>query len=369
MNILLLSTHLNPGGITTYMFSLARGLQKKGNKVFIASSGGKSEELFKSSGIEFIYIPISTKCEISPKIIVSLFKLKKEIKEHQIDIIHAHTRVTQVLGTLLAAFSKSFYISTCHGFFKKRFSRMIFSAWGRNVIAISQAVAEHLECDFGLDKDKISIIHNGIDCDSYTLIEAKNKESIKRKFNIPQQGPLIGMLARLSTVKGHKFFIRSIPLILEKIPKALFLIVGDGHLKNELLAQVEKLKLTESVFFLSSQDDTREMFAIMDCFVSCSLQEGLGLSIMEAQAQAVPVVAFATGGVVSLIQDRSTGLLVKPEDISALAEAIISILNDQGLSQEITKRARENLKRNFSIENMVSDTLKLYRAAQGASLN
>ncbi|MFH1492729.1 MAG: glycosyltransferase family 4 protein [Candidatus Omnitrophota bacterium] len=360
MNILLLSTHLNPGGITTYLSSLARGLQRKGNNVFVASSGGRLEEQFNSDGIRFIYIPIRTKCELSPKLIISFFKLAKELKKYKIDIIHAHTRVTQVLGILLALFSGCSYLSTCHGFFKRRFSRRIFPAWGENVIAISQAVAEHLRKDFSLDSRRISVIHNGIDCDSFSLDKDKNKEAIKRKFNIPTHGPIIGILARLSTVKGHKFFIQAMPLILKKIPKALFLIVGEGHLKDELFSQVKRQKVTESVFFIPNQDDTREVLAIMDCFVSCSLQEGLGLSIMEAQAAGVPVVAFATGGIVSLIQHKATGLLVRHKDVSGLAEAVIGLLDDAALAERIKNRARENLRREFSIESMVEETEKLY---------
>ena len=365
MKILLLTTHLNYGGITSYIVSLAQGLVKKGNVVFIASSGGEAQGLLSASGVTCINIPIRTKSEISPKIILSLFRLKGVVENNNIDIIHAHTRVTQVLGILLSRLTHRLYLSTCHGFFKRRFSRVIFPAWGKNVIAISQAVASHLEEDFKVDRGSITIIHNGIDYEKFLLADAQDKENIKRLFHLPMDGQLVGMIARLSKVKGHTFFISAMPRILKNCPKVNFLIVGDGRLKDELETEVKKLGIERSVFFIPMQSDTIKALSIMDCVVSSSLQEGLGLSILEAQAAGIPVAAFAIGGIVSLIENERTGLLVSPGDALALSEAVVRILTDDNLRRQISQQARENVKRNFNLNKMVEDTLRLYLRLKG----
>jgi glycosyltransferase involved in cell wall biosynthesis len=158
------------------------------------------------------------------------------------------------------------------------------------------------------------------------------------------------------------------PRILKDCPKAKFLIVGDGRLKNELESEVKKLNVEKSVFFIPNQPDTIKILSIMDCVVSPSVQEGLGLSILEAQAAGVPVVAFATGGIVSLIENERTGLLVKPLDTEALAETLIRLLGDLKLRQRLIKDARLNVMENFNTGRTVEATNNLYSKILKGSL-
>ena len=122
MKILLVTTHLNYGGISSYCFSLAKSLVSKGHKVFIASSPGDLLVCFELYNIEYIDIPIMTKSEVSPRVLMSAIKLAKFIKDEEIDIIHAHTRVTQITAHYLSSFTKVPFVTTCHGFFKRNFS-------------------------------------------------------------------------------------------------------------------------------------------------------------------------------------------------------------------------------------------------------
>ena len=167
MDILYITNHLNIGGITSYVFTLNCGLKQRGHNIYVASSGGQLLPQFKDLGIVYLPIPIKTKNEVSLKIIISLFKLLSAIKKNDIELVHSNSRTTQVLGCLLNKFSGIPHISTCHGFFKKRFSRKIFPCWGQKVIAISEQVKEHLMNDFGIDEEKIRVIHNGIDVEKY----------------------------------------------------------------------------------------------------------------------------------------------------------------------------------------------------------
>ena len=352
MKILYLANHLNIGGITSYLFSLARGMKARGERVYLASSGGEREEDFIAEGIRCIRVPLGTKSEASPKILFSFLQLLPLIKENEIDIIHCNTRVTQVLGALLARFSGRPYISRCHGFFKKRFSRLVFPCWGKKVIAISEAVRNHLVEDFKVSPEDIRVIHNGIDLERFQV-------KIKKDFGLGP-GPVVGIIARLSDVKGHAYLIQAMPEVLTRIPAVKLLIVGDGKTKDELVNMVERLGLAGSVSFLPSLRDTREALSLMDVFVLPSLKEGLGLSLMEAMAAGLAVIGSDVGGIRNLIQHGQNGILVAAQDVHQLARAILELLGDRNKREYLGNNAREFIRDNFSLEKMIVETQEVY---------
>lgn len=356
MNILFLTNHLNVGGITHYALTLASGLKKKGHNVYIASSGGKLLKRFIEEGIIYIHIPIKTKSEASWNVFASLFKLLPYIKEKNIDIIHANTRVTQVLGYLIQRFSHKPFVSTCHGFFKRRFFRRVFPCWGNKVVAISESVEEHLLCDFEVDKEDIVLIHSGIDTDKFQNINMP----VKEKYDVLEGRPVIGTIARLSEEKGHIYLIEAMKHILSDIPGAKLLIIGEGRMKEKLVSLAKKLGIEQHVFFVSETSDTKEVLFDLDVFVMPSLKEGLGLALMEAMACGLPVVGTAVGGIKNLIQDGKNGLLVNPADPLELAKAILALLRDPSKSDSLGKNAGNFIKENFSKEEMVLKTERMY---------
>ena len=137
MNILQLSTHLDIGGIGSYVVRTAGCLARKGHKVVVVSSGGSMAGELSGQGITHIKLNIRTKSELSPKLLFVLPRLLSIIRENNIQVIHAHTRVTQVLGCIASRLSGIPYVATCHGFFKLRASRRVFKCWGDKTIAIS----------------------------------------------------------------------------------------------------------------------------------------------------------------------------------------------------------------------------------------
>lgn len=359
MNILYLTTHLNIGGITSYLLTLTKGMLKKGHKVYLASSGGQLLNRFLKEGIIHITIPIRTKAELNPKILFSLVKLRRFIQQNNIQIIHSHTRVTQVLGELIRYFFHRPYISTCHGFFKPRLIRRIFPAWGIKVIAISDAVKEHLIKDFKVNPEKIRVIYNGIDLENFSLPGVEEKLKIKEKFSF-RDGPIIGIIARLSEVKGHLYLIKAMETVLSYLPKAQLVIVGEGRIKERLFRLVKDLRIERNVVFLPQIIDTKELLSVIDLFVMPSLEEGLGLSLMEAMALGLAVVASDVGGIKNLIQHNYNGILVKPKDIEGLAKAIIEVLLDKEKKEYLGRNARLFIQENFSQEKMVSNTEEVY---------
>jgi len=359
VNILFLSTHLNTGGITSYLFTLTKGLIKRGHSVHVATSGGNVEGEFLSVGANLVHLNIRTKSELDPRIYIALKPLKAYIKENNIDIVHAQTRITQVMGSLLKKSTSRPFVSTCHGFFKARLSRKWIPCWGDAVIAISSAVERHLLDDFSISQKRIHLIESGIDLDEFTPINEVTKAEHRNRLKLGDE-PIIGMIARLSDVKGPDVLIEAMKDVLGHIPNAKLLLVGEGRMEGDLRAMVKRLELEQSVRFFSVVRKTKEMLPLFDIFAMPSRQEGLGLSIMEAQATGLPVVASRVGGIPSLVEDGKTGILVESENPRVLAEAIVKLLKDKDLLGAIGVAGRKFIQEHYSADRMIDKTVELY---------
>jgi glycosyltransferase involved in cell wall biosynthesis len=361
MKILHITTHLNRGGITSYISSLAVGMQKKGHTVIVASSSGEHKEFLLNNNIQHVDIPLLTKSEVSPLVLISYFVLKKFIANNPIDIIHAHTRVSQVLAWFLSKKFKIPFVTTCHGFFKPRWHRRRFPCWGDKTIAISREVKRHLIFEFKVDEKSIKLVHNGIDLKKFRNYSSEEIDDIKKEIGIRRDCFVVGVAARFSIVKGLEYLIKAIPEIIRKEQKALFLLIGYGKEESKLKQLAKDLKVEDKVFFFNPTKETFEYLCVMNIFVMPSIQEGLGISILEAQAQRVPVVASDVGGIPDIIQDKVTGILTRPKDELSISKAILELMHDKSLSDSIKNRAYEKIIKEFSLEQMMIGTENVYK--------
>ena len=366
MKILFLTTHFNTGGITSYILTLGGALVKSGHEVWVASSGGDNVARLEAAGMRHVQIDIRTKSEVSFKVGLSYGPLDRLIRKEGIHIIHAQTRVTQVLGFFLSRARGVAMVTTCHGFFRPRWFRRMFPCWGVAVIAISKPVAHHLSADFGVAKDQIHWVANGIDLDRFVMTNDQMRREARQRMDMgatPLIGintPLIGIIARLSDVKGIDILIKAMPLVLKEVPSANLLIAGQGPEEAALKKLTQDLRLSAHVHFKSTAHQTQDLLCVFDVFVMPSLMEGLGLSVIEAQACGIPVVASRVGGLVDLIEDGQSGYLVPINDPAALASRIIEVLRNPRLSKIMTQQARLNIEQHFSAQRMVIETLKIY---------
>lgn len=359
----MLTTHLNLGGIGVYVLSLAKGLVRRGHQVFVASSGGDLVAPLTSCGAVHLSVNINTKSEISPKVFFACAEIERIIKDEQIEIMHAHTRVAQVLTYLVSKRTNIPYVTTCHGFFKPRIFRRVFPCWGETCIAISEAVRAHLVNDFGVKKENIAVVHNGVEIERFSpdKFSRMEKDEFKKSYGLNSDSPVIGTVARLSPVKGQRYLILAMKNIVKAKPETQALLVGNGPEKGSLINQVKELGLEKNVFFSPSTLDTTIPLSIMDIFAFPSLIEGLGLAIIEAQAMSLPVVASDVGGIYTLVKEGSTGLLVRPKDAQTLAEAILKLLKNKNLAQELGARARDQVLNRFNLSKMIDGIEQVYK--------
>lgn len=363
MNVLLLTTHFNCGGITSYTLSLARVLKERGINVYVASSSGEMVVMLNQLGIEHVYVDIKTKSELSFKILPAALKILNIINVKNIDIIHAQTRVAQVVACFVSRLSRAKMVTTCHGFFKVKKSRLLFPCWGERVFAISDAVREHLVNDFKIKKEQVCLVYNGVDIEKFSAPYSRDEvRQKKEEWGInPDARYIVGIIARLSIVKGHKYLLEAAAIILSKMKRVYFLVIGDGEEKYNLINQAKELGIEKNMIFLPTVLDTKEPLKLMDVFVLPSLQEGLGLSAIEAAASGLPVIASNVGGVYSIIKDEKTGFLIEPRNPKILAEKIILLLKNEELRTEFSKNARAFMKEKFSLQDMVDKVIAIYK--------
>lgn len=359
MKIMHLINHLNIGGIGSYALNLSAGLIKKGHRLFIASSGGELLGEFNRIGVETIRVSLNTKNELSPKIALSLLKLDKAVKANKIDILHSHSRTTQVLGCLLQRFTGVKHVFTCHGFFKRRFSRRVFPCWPDKIIAISDQVREHLINDFKLSPQRIDLVYNGIDLDKFSPPSFESRQKAKLKIGLGP-APVVGILARLSDVKGHRYLIEAMKDVLPVYPQAQLLIAGEGKMEKELRKLTEDFGIKANVIFVTNTLDTREVLSAIDFFVMPSLNEGLGMALMEAMSMGLTVIGSSVGGIKTLIKDKENGLLVNPKDHRGISQAIISLISDYRKAIDLGRNAHKYMVNNFSRDKMVLNTEQVY---------
>ncbi len=354
MNILILTTHLNPGGISRYVVNLAMGLSQIGHKVYVASKGGEWKEKMRLTNVDFFYIPINTKSWISRKTFLSFFKLLFFVLHNRIQVICANTRVTQFVAYLLWKFTGIPYVSVFHGFYKKRWERRVFKFEGLKTIAVSHAVRNHLVRDFKISPDKISVVYNGIDKEAFkSLINRK----VKTQFGLNKNDIVIGVLGRISQEKGHFLVVEAFKKLSREFENIYLFICGKGKLEKELKDFVNSLNLSDRVKFLDLEGE--EFLDIVDILVVASSHEGFGFIILEAFAKKVCVIAYPTGGIKEIVKDGVNGLLFYHYSPDCLAENIKKIITFPELREKLTRNAEFYLDY-FSLEKMVKYTEKIF---------
>jgi len=361
MKVLHITTHMNIGGIANYILGLSAAMEKRGINCIVASSGGNLEGELEKNGISHRWINIDTKFEFAPKVISSALRLSGIVKNEGVDIIHAHSRVSQVAAKIVSKITGVPYITTCHGYFKKRM-RKIFDTWGIKIIAISDAVKEHLIKDLGVKEDRIELIYSGVDISRFSPgLAPEEILSVKNELGLGK-GPIIGTIGRLSPVKGHRFLVEAMRHILSKRPDAEAIIIGDGTEKRCLESMVASFGGQSAVHFISSNLDTRKFLSVMDIFVFPSVKEGLGIALLEALAAGKACVASDVGGIGDIIKDGESGILVPSMSSHAISEAVIKLVDDSALRNNLGAAGRRVARERFSIDMMADKAVGLYQS-------
>jgi glycosyltransferase involved in cell wall biosynthesis len=216
----------------------------------------------------------------------------------------------------------------------------------------------------------VSLIYNGVDLQRYVNQEACC--TLHAEYSNDADSPLVGVVARLEPEKGHPTLLEAWPKLLESVPDAHLIVVGEGSQRDALEAQAASLGLLGSdpgepssalgrrVIFTGRRDDVPAVTAALEVAVLPSYREAQGLSILEAMALSRPVVASRVGGIPEMIEDGLSGLLVPPRNPDALARAISRLLLDHPYADTLGRAGRELVHERFCVELMVRAVESIY---------
>jgi len=294
------------------------------------------------------------------------WKLSRLLKRLDPDVIHAH----DPHGVAMSALALSFGAGSARGgpapplvasrrvdFHLKGNS---FSRWKyRQVncfIAASEAIRKMLVAD-GVDADRTVTVHEGIDVDHVLAAPPVN---VHEAFFLPHGAPVVGNVAALVPHKGQRYLVDAAHLVVQQLPDARFVILGEGELREHLEKQVHEHHLEKHVWLPGFRTDVLGCISGFDLFVMSSVTEGLGTSLLDAMAASRPIVATRAGGIPEIVDDGVTGLLVPPRDHVALAAAIVRMLKDDEGRRRMGAAGFARVNERFTVERMVEGTAGVY---------
>jgi glycosyltransferase involved in cell wall biosynthesis len=363
------------GGAEQQLLELVRGLDKKQFQPIVAPlyPGGGLEDAFRAvPGVEVIDLNRRSKYDLRP-----LWTVTRLLRSRRVDIVQPFLSPATFFG-LLPALTRNatttIVTERCGvrqsrglGYKTYRTVEDLFSRLADAIVPNSAAGAEML-VGRGLPREKIRVIYNGINLDRLT-VDAGAAAAHRARIAPQGQASVAGMLASLTPAKGHSTAIRALASLRERGQPVKLAIVGDGPLRSELEAQVDRLGLTDAVTFFGYQRNVSDFLATFDVLISSSRDnEGCSNSILEAMALGVPVIATDVGGNRELVRPGETGQLVAPDDPASLAGALIRIFEEPVEARKMAGRARELIDSQFSLAQMIRSYEELYSQLLGQTL-
>ena len=312
-----------------------------------------------AEGLDLIPLAPRTEMDLS-----AAWKFSRLIKRLKPDVIHAHDPHGVAMAALALSLGgqsqgpPALVASRRVDFHLKGNS---FSRWKYRqadcFIAASEAIRKMLVAD-GVPEDRTVTVHEGIDVEHVLAAPPVN---VHEAFWLPHEAPVVGNVAALVPHKGQRYLVEAAHRVVQEIPDARFVVLGEGELRDHLEKQVRDHYLEKHVLLPGFRTDVLGCMKAFDLFVMSSVTEGLGTSILDAMACGRPVVATSAGGIPEIVEDGVTGLLVPPRDAAALADAIVRMLRDAPLRKRMGEAGLSRVRERFTVERMVEGTAGVYQ--------
>jgi glycosyltransferase involved in cell wall biosynthesis len=318
---------------------------------FVRMSDGRGSDFLRqadSAGVMTDRIPIYSGWDVG-----DIVKLRRIIKKHRVSILHTHGYKADIVGVIAAKLSGLPIVATAHGFSagKDKLSRnekigRWFLRRADRVIAVSENVKATL-IDAGVNEENLALLPNAIDFDYFAKPPA---HGFRKEWNIASDGLVIGTAGRLAAEKAQGNLIRAVLLIPEALRNRVTVVIaGEGPEQERLLATAAEMRLTDRVKLIGFVRDVHSFYHALDLFCLPSLTEGHPLTIMEAAACGLPVVASRVGAIGQLIGGGVDGYTPEPGDIPQLAKAIERALSLPDRGKKMGQALRDKLHRDYDI--------------------
>ena len=302
-------------------------------------------------------------------------RLSRHLRRDPPDVLfildHHNAMLWGRVAALLNGVPRVVVASHATGLFGRRRNFRLTDRWllefTDRVVALSRAHASYLAETEGVSPASITIIENGIPVDEYAAVDDDTRTKLERELGLRPQDRVVIMVAALRPEKAHEVFLDAARLLVASHSDLKFLIVGDGPRRGELESMRSRLGLDEHVRFLGVRDDVARLLHLARVLAlpSHPAVETLPLSVLEAMAAGVPVVATRVGSLPEVIDSGRTGVLIEPGDPRALAAAIADMVDDPVRSREMAEAARGVVQSRFSVEPMVDKYAALFQSLVG----
>lgn len=374
---------LNVGGPAIQAITLSDRLNERGYETTLVRgregpAEGSMDHLAAQLGVEPVLLP-SLRRSIGGRDVAALLRLRRLIRDERPEILHTHLAKAGTLARLAALLvgrsrRPRVTIHTFHGhvltdYFGRSQSSVIraverwLASRTTTLIAVSDEVKQHLVRAGIAPPEKIVVIPLGFDLRPFALPEPAAQElrrATRARLGIDAEDRVVTVVARLVPIKRIDRFLR-IAQRLATMPHVRFMIVGDGERSGKLRAQAMDRALGDRVLWAGIQRDMPAIYSASDIVVLTSDNEGTPVSLIEAQAAGLPVVATDVGGVRSVVAHGESGILLDREDEAGFASAISGLLDDPSLGRQLGAHGRAGVGR-FDLDRLVADVDGLYRS-------
>ena len=397
MKVLRIIARLNVGGPARHVVWLTENLNDgEFESVLVAGTVPAGEEsmnyIADQHGVKPLFIEEMSR-ELSPKDVVSLWKIFREIRRQKPDIIHTHTAKAGTVGRLAALLYQwstagrrrprvvhTFHGHVFHSYYGKLKTRVFVSiekllaAFATDkIIVISQQQLREIHGDFGVGrKEQFEIIPLGIDVDALSSSKEK-RDSFRREIGAAADEVIVGFVGRLTEIKDISLYLQVAALALQEVemPPVRFVVAGEGHLRTRLEAEADELGLGDSMLFLGNRTDTDRVYAGLDIAALTSLNEGTPLSLIEAMAAGRPVISTMVGGVRDLLGEMTEehegfrvcerGIGIDSRSATDYTKGLIYLVKNEKLRERSAENGRLFVGAAYSKDRLVEDIKRLYR--------
>jgi glycosyltransferase involved in cell wall biosynthesis len=397
---------LNVGGPAKHVVWVTHGLSApQFDSLLVAGTVPPGEEdmgyFADELGVAPVFVPEMSR-EVSLKDAITVWKLYRLFRREQPDIVHTHTAKAGTVGrlagmlyrwltpaTLWGRPRRCRFVHTYHGHIfhsyygpaKTRLflsiEKMLAKLVTDRIVVISEQQRREINEDFAVGSAKqFAVIPLGLDLEVYADWQER-RDTFRKELNAGANDILVGIVGRLTEIKNHELFLQAAALSRQQLAAGIkgavrFVVIGDGHLRYRLEQQAEALGLNDDLTFVGSRRDPEDFYPALDIIALTSLNEGTPLTLIEAMANARPVISTAVGGVVDLLGEGLSasndgafvvcerGIRVDPNDPSGFALGLAHLIANESLRREIGERGLQFVLAHYSKERLLADIKSLY---------
>lgn len=387
---------LNVGGPAKHVVWLTSGLEEAGYRsLLVAGTVPQGEEdmsyFAEQTGVTPLYIPEMSR-EISLKDAITTWKLFRLLLRERPDIVHTHTAKAGTVGRVAGFFYRWLtpgvlvgrprsckFVHTYHGHVFHSYygslktgvfltiERLLAKCATDKILVVSEQQRAEINEAFRVGRtDQFRVVRLGLDLGIFADPESR-RANFRDELGVDDDTALVGIVGRLTEIKNHEMFLQTAARV--NLPKVRFVIIGDGSLRESLEQQARSLGLEKKVIFAGGRKDPEYFYPALDICALTSRNEGTPLTLIEAMANARPVIATSVGGVVDLlgsVEEQGAysvcerGISVRPDDVDAFAAGLGRLIQDKILQNRLGRSGFEFVDRNYRKERLLEDIRDLY---------